>query len=292
MQRGLVLTMVAATLAGIGGVVAADVFTTVDPTVVAQYRSVIAAFVLVPIAYRRRMTTTAGRLPQLALFGAVIAALTITFYWSIDRLGVGPGTTLQFTAPVAVLMWIRFVQRRSVPVRTWVAAAIAVTGTAVMLRAWDVDSLDPLGLLAGIGSMVLYATYLLFGEHLGRRLPDLTIISYGFAFSALIWVVVLPPAIIDASATVWIQIGWVGLMATAVPFLLMVMALTRVDSGRVGVVATLEPVVAAIAAWVFLGQALSLVQVTGGAMVIASLIVVQRAVASVVTQDSSIPRIT
>ena len=85
MQRGLVLTMVAATLAGIGGVVAADVFATVDPAVVAQYRSVIAAVVLVPIAYRRRMTMTAGRLPQLALFGAVIAALTITFYWSIDR---------------------------------------------------------------------------------------------------------------------------------------------------------------------------------------------------------------
>ena len=30
---------------------------------------------------------------------------------------------------------------------------IAVSGTAVMLRAWDVDALDPLGLLAGIGSM-------------------------------------------------------------------------------------------------------------------------------------------
>jgi drug/metabolite transporter (DMT)-like permease len=272
--------------------VAADVFTTVDPAIVAQYRSVIAAFVLVPIAYRRRMTMTAGRLPQLALFGAVIASLTITFYWSIDRLGVGPGTTLQFTAPVAVLVWIRFVQRRAVPVRTWVAAAIAVTGTAIMLRAWDVDSLDSLGLLAGVGSMLLYATYLLFGEHLGRRLPDLTIISYGFAFSALIWVVVLPPSIIDASAKVWIQIGWVGLMATAVPFLLMVMALSRVDSGRVGVVATFEPVVATVAAWIFLGQALSWIQVAGVAMVLVSLIVVERAVAAVATPDSSVPRIT
>ncbi len=280
MQRGLVLTMIAATLAGIGGVVAADVFATVDPTVVAQYRSVIAAIVLVPIAYWRRMTMTAGRLPQLALFGAVIAALTITFYWSIDRLGVGPGTTLQFTAPVAVLMWIRFVQRRPVPLKTWLAASIAVSGTAVMLRAWDIDALDPVGLAAGVGSMLLYATYLLFGEHLGRRLPDLTIISYGFAVSALIWVVVIPPAIIEVPTTVWIQIGWVGLMATAVPFLLMVMALSRVDSGSVGVVATFEPVVAAAVAWVFLGQSLTPIQVIGGAMVIGSLVVVQRTVAS------------
>ena len=282
MQRGLLLTMAAATLAAIGGVVAADVFSTVDPVVVAQYRSVIAAAVLVPIAYWRRMTMTGGRLPQLAMFGTVLAALTITFYWSIDRLGVGPGTTLQFTAPVVVLIWIRFVQRRAVANRTWLAAGLAVLGTAVMLRAWDLESIDPIGLLAGVGSMLLYATYLLSAEHLGRRLPDLTIIAYGFAISALIWVVVVPPSIIDAPATVWVQIAWVGLMATAVPFLLMVMALSRADSGSVGVVATFEPVVAATAAWIYLGQSLSWIQVVGGAMVIWSLVVVQRTVASAV----------
>jgi drug/metabolite transporter (DMT)-like permease len=225
---------------------------------------------------------TGGRLPQLALFGAVIAALTITFYWSIDRLGVGPGVTLQFTAPVPVLAWIRFVQRRQVPAKTWVAAGLAVGGTAVMLRAWDLESIDPLGLLAGLASMALYATYLLFGEHLGRRLPGLTIIAYGFAVSALIWVVVVPPSIIDASATVWFQIGWVGLMATALPFLLMMMALSRTDSGSVGVVATLEPVVAATAAWIFLGQSLSWAQAAGGTLVIGSLVVVQRTVTKTV----------
>ncbi|MDH3249094.1 MAG: EamA family transporter [Acidimicrobiia bacterium] len=283
MQRGLLLTMAAATLAGIGGVVAADVFSSVDPVVVAQYRSVIAAGVLVPVAYWRRMSLTGGRLGQLALFGAVIAALTITFYWSIDRLGVGPGVTLQFTASVPVLAWLRFVQHRPVPAKTWVAAAFAVGGTAVMLRAWDLDSLDLVGLLAGVGSMLLYATYLLFGEHLGRRLSDLTIIAYGFAVSALIWVVVVPPSIIDASATVWFQLAWVGLMATAAPFLLMVMALSRTDSGSVGVVATFEPVVAATAAWIFLGQDLSWVQVGGGALVMWSLVVVQRTVTEPVT---------
>lgn len=283
MQRGLLLTMAAATLAGIGGVIAADVFSTVDPAVVAQYRSVIAAGVLIPVAYWRRATITGGRLPQLALFGAAIAGLTITFYWSIDRLGVGPGVTLQFTASVPVLAWLRFVQHRPVPARTWGAAALAVGGTAVMLQAWDLASLDPIGLAAGVGSMLLYATYLLFGEHLGRRLPDLTIIAYGFAVSALIWVVAVPPTIIEAPAGVWFQLVWVGLMATAAPFLLMIMALSQTDSGSVGVVATLEPVVAATAAWIFLGQGLSWIQVAGGSLVIWSLVVVQRTVTTAVT---------
>ena len=75
---------------------------------------------------------------------------------------------------------------------------------------------------------------------------------------------------------------WVGLMATAAPFLLMVMALSRTDSGSVGVVATFEPVVAATAAWIFLGQSLSWIQVMGGALVIWSLVVVQRTVTKTV----------
>lgn len=282
MQRGLLYTAAAASLAGIGGVVAADLFATVDPVIVTQYRAVIAAFVLVPIAYWRRATTTGGRLPQLALSGAVIAALIVTFYWSIDRLGVGPGVTLQFTASIPVLAWMRLVQGRTVPTKTWLAAAGAVVGTAAMLRAWDIASLNLTGLLAGTTSMLLYATYLVYTEHLGRTLPDLTIIAYGFAVAALIFVVAVPPRIIDAPAWTWIQIAWVGLMATAIPFLLLVMALSRVDSGSVGVVATLEPVVAASAAWVFLGQALTPIQVAGGLLVVWSLVVVQRTVSETV----------
>ncbi len=61
------------------------------------------------------------------------------------------------------------------------------------------------------------------------------------------------------------------------------MALSRVDSGSVGVVATFEPVVAASAAWVFLGQSLTVIQIAGGALVIWSLVVVQRTIAGTVT---------
>ena len=114
MQRGILLTALAGLLFGVGGVVAADAFSAVDPVVVAQYRSVIAAVLLVGFAYRRRMTMTGGALPLLGVFGAVIAGVTITFYWSIDRLGVGPGVTIQFVAAVPVLAWMHFVQKRDV----------------------------------------------------------------------------------------------------------------------------------------------------------------------------------
>ena len=277
-DRGVALTAVAGALFGVGGVVAADAFTMVDPVVVAQYRSVMAAFVLGVVAYQRRVTATGGRLVELGLFGATLATVTITFYWAIDRLGVGMGVTIQFLAPVLVLIWMRIAQRRRVDRLAWLAAGLAVIGTGLMTRAWSLDTLDPLGLLAGLGAMVTFAIYLLLGERLSARLPGLTVVAYGFAISALIWVIVQPPSIVDVPAGVWAQLVWVGLAATAAPFLLMVSALGGTDPGTVGVVATIEPVVATAGAWIALDQSLSLVQVIGGALVVLGIATVQRVV--------------
>lgn len=279
MQRGILLTSLAAFLFGVGGVVAADAFSAVDPVAVAQYRSVITALLLIGFTYRRRMSMTGGVLPLLGVFGAVLAGVTISFYWSIDRLGVGPGVTIQFVAAVPVLAWMRFVQKRPVGRTAWLAALLAIIGTVMMMRAWDLDALDPFGVLAGIAAMLLFAAYLLLGEKLRTRLPALTVVAYGFAVSALIWVIAIPPRIVDVEPVVWFQLGWVGVMGTAVPFVLMINALGRADSGTVGVVATLEPVVAAISAWLFLSQRLSAIQVIGGLLVVIAIATIQLTIA-------------
>lgn len=277
-DRGVLYTATAGVLFGVGGVVAADAFAAVEPAVVAQYRSVMAAIVLGFVAYQRRVTSTGGRLGELAVFGAMLASVTITFYWAIERLGVGMGVTIQFLAPVLVLVWMRLVQGRHVAGFAWVAAGFAVAGTALMTRAWNLASLDPVGVLAGLGAMGSFAAYLLIGERLSSRLPGLTVVAYGFAVSALIWVVVVPPTIVDVPATAWAQLVWVGLLGTAVPFLLMMSALRSTDPGTVGVVATIEPVVATGGAWIALGQSLSIVQMVGGIFVVLGVATIQRIV--------------
>ena len=61
-----------------------------------------------------------------------------------------------------------------------------------------------------------------------------------------------------------------GLGGTLAPFLLFVWAVGHVRAARAAIAATLEPVLAAIVAWSWLGQALSLQQVAGGVLVIAA----------------------
>lgn len=274
--RGTTFALGAAVLAGVSGTVAADAFQRFDPVEVAQFRQMAAAIVVGLVAYRRGATSTAGRLPELGLIGAAIASVTLTLYWAIERLGVGPAVTIAFLGPVLVLVWLRVVEQRPVPGATWVAAAAAVAGTALVTQAWDIDSLDRRGLVAAGASAVSMAAYLVLGERLGRRLPGLTIGAYGFAVAALLLVVAAPPSLPSTDATGWLQLGWIAIGGTVGPFLLNLEGLRRDDAGRIGVVATAEVVVAAATAWWWLGEHMSPAQLAGAAVVVVSVAAVQR----------------
>jgi len=273
--RGIWLTVVASVLFGVNGSVAADLLGSLPAGNTAQIRSVLAALVLGALAYRRKATRHGGRLLGLAGLGVVLATVTVSFFIAIDRLGVGPGVTIQFTGPILVLGWLRLVRRQAVPVSAWAAAVVALVGVALVSRVWDAGALDPRGLAAAAVASITFAAYLLGSGYLGRFLPTLSVAAYGFAFSALCLLVVFPIRLPPTDTKVLLELGWLVILGTVVPFLLEVDALKLTDAGTVGVVATLEPVVAAATAWIWLGQKLTFWQVVGGAIVVVAIAVVQ-----------------
>jgi inner membrane transporter RhtA len=275
---GVLLALAAAGFYGISGAIAAHVFAEVDPTRVSQARAIIAAAVLIPYAWARGRLDPKGQIPWLIVLGLNLALVGVTFYWALDRLGVGPGATLQFIGPFFVLAWMAVVQGRPVGRPTWVAAGAAVAGVFLITEAWAVADLDLLGLASGLLSAALFAAYFLIGEHLGKTLPAVTMISWGFVFASVFWIAVLPlwsfPT--DLSGSAWAELAWIGVGGTAVPFIAQFAALRRAASGIVGVVATAEPVIAAGAGWVLLSQSLTALQTVGGLVVVAAVAAVHR----------------
>jgi drug/metabolite transporter (DMT)-like permease len=275
-RRGVLLTALASFLFGVNGAVAADLLASMPAGNTAQIRSVLAALVLGAMAYRRRQMRHNRRLLQLAGLGVVLAAVSVSFFVAISRLGVGPGVTIQFTGPLLVLAWLRMVEHRRVPRSAWIAAAIALVGVALVSGAWETDRLDPMGLLAAGIASITFAAYLIGSGHLSGYLPTLTIAAYGFGFSALLLLIVFPVRLPPLEPLVIAELAWLVVLGTVAPFLLEVAALRMIDAGTVGVVATLEPAIAGAAAWIWLGQRLDLVQVFGGLMVVVAVAVVQR----------------
>jgi drug/metabolite transporter (DMT)-like permease len=276
--KGVLLTLLVATLWGISGAVAGGVFDVISPARVTQSRALIAVVVLVPYAAHRGVLRLDGGFWKFALLGLNLAIVNVTFFWALEALGVGPGATIQFLAPILVLGWMMVVHKVHVRSLVWVAAVFAVVGVGLVTQAWMLEESDVLGVLSGLVSAVAFASYLLYGEYLGKTYKPAQIAAWGFVFAAVIWLVVLPiwtfPT--DIGAAAWRDLLIIGVLGTAVPFIIQFGALRLTSSGVVGVVATAEPAIAAIAAAIMLGQALEPIQWIGVVVVVVAIATVQR----------------
>jgi drug/metabolite transporter (DMT)-like permease len=70
---------------------------------------------------------------------------------------------------------------------------------------------------------------------------------------------------------------WMIVPGTIVPFFLLSSALRHLPATRVGIIAMLEPVVATVVAWAWLGESLSAVQLAGAAVVLGAIVLAQTA---------------
>lgn len=276
-RTGILLAVVAATLWGVSGTAAAGVFDEVGTSHVTALRALSASLLFVPFVVARREFPKRETLPALLAFGATLTVVTYSFYIAIDHLGVGPGATIQFVAPLYVLVWDR-ARGRQLPRLTWAAALIALTGVGLLTRAWDFESIDGIGLAAGVIASVSFAAYLLLGEHLGVHYSPPALVGYGFGITAMFWLVAEPiwtfPT--QISTTAWWQLATVAVFGSALPFVIELAALRRARASIIGIVATLEPVVGATTAWLFLSQRLALIQAVGIFLVLAAIAALQR----------------
>ena len=138
--------------------------------------------------------------------------------------------------------------------------------------------LNRAGILWGLASAVCYATYALLGERAMHRYSPWTVLFYSLLFSAVPWYIFYPPFHYLVAGFTWSQ--WTGLLyiaflGTAVPFGLYFMGINYIRSTRAAITATLEPISAGFIAYLFLGETLAPLQVLGGILVIAAIVVLQ-----------------
>lgn len=276
--KGATFALTAAILFGIADVVAGGVFGDVSPGRVAQVRSIAAVLVLAPLAIRRGVFRPTPGLWKLAIFGANLVAVMFTFYRAIELIGVGPAATIHFLGPIFVLVWVVVVRGVSAAPLVWVAAVGSILGVGLVTEAWSMESSDLWGVLVGLFAAFMFASYLLVGEWVSREFDAFHVGVWGFAFASIILVVVLPLSTFptDLPGSAWRDLAIIGLVGTTIPFVLEFAALRVLAASVVGVIATAEPVVAAIGAYLLLDQRLAPVQWLGVAIVVTAVAVVQR----------------
>lgn len=252
----------------------------VEPFDLSAARSIIAGIGLAPAFLGSRKTT--GHLPQVYLvgFGLSIALVNAVYYLAIERLPVAVAIVLQYTAPALVVGWAALVSRRAPSRDVMAALVLAVVGVALVVElvGGEFTSLNGAGIVFGFMSAALFATYSLLAERAARVYGALGAMARAFLVASVFWIIFEIPR-------AWPQelfapknlpdVLFVGIGGTLLPFLLYVWGIRQIRAERATIAATLEPVFAATAAWIWLGQTLSVVQLVGGALVLVAVAMLQ-----------------
>lgn len=249
--RGVVLMLCGATSNQLGAAAGALAFDALTPVGVVAVRQWVAGLVLLVVARPRlRGFTRAQWGPVLAL-ALVFATMNVGLYSAIDRIGLGLAVTLEFLGPLAVAL---LGSRRRVDL---LCALLALAGVLVLLR--PQPSTDWTGIALALLAAACWAGYILLNRAVGRRVPGAGGAAAASVVSAAAFVpvgaVILwhhPPT----PATLALAVA-AGVLASAVPMAVDLLALRRVPAHLFGLFMSIHPVLAALVGLLVLGQTLS-----------------------------------
>ncbi len=240
-----------------GSSVAGLLIPIVGSLVVVAVRQVVTAVCILPFYRPKRAELTWRRLwPALAL-GVVLAAMNLSFYEAVGRLGLGIAATIEFLGPFALAL---AGSRRLLDA----ACAVAAAGGVVLLTATE-GAIDPIGVALALTAAASWAAYILLTRRVATRLPGLEGLSVA-SVVATVLTVPLALIVVDYSRIDWRVAGLLltaGILSSAVPYSLDTFILRRITPRLYAVITSFGPVIATLFGVLVLGEHFALVQVVG-----------------------------
>ena len=173
---GLGFALVSATTFGLSGALARGLLDSgwSAPAAVTARIAIAALVLVVPgvMALRGRWHLLRRNGGLVAAYGvAAVAGAQLCYFYAVTHLQVGVALLIEYTAPVAVVVWL-WLRHGHRPHRlTVVGAAIAAVGLALVLDVVSGADLNLVGVAWGLGAMVGAATYFVISADEDNGLP-------------------------------------------------------------------------------------------------------------------------
>lgn len=281
-----------------GTVVKSILLSGVSATTLSETRAMgafVILFVIVAITKPQALRIRKDEWKLLLAYGVIGVSMTQFLYFvAIERMPIGIALIIEFTAPIWVVLWVRFGRRQAVRGTVWVGLLLAVIGLALVAQVWQGFTFDGLGVAAAFGAAFALALFFILGEH--QRRGDhprdaLSLTMWGMGGATLFWLVVppwsfeswsmyagesAPLAGVGPQLPLWLLTAWMVVMGTVVPFVLAMTALGYVTAAQASIIGMTEPLIASIIAWIVLAEVLTPVQLAGGAIVLAGVYLAER----------------
>ncbi|WP_431689300.1 EamA family transporter [Hahella sp. NBU794] len=273
---GITAITVAAILFGVAGALAKVLFhANISPLDLTAVRSLVACAVFslaMLLTQPATFRVSKSAIPLLIATGLAFTAVNITFYYAISMISVAAAITLEYTAPFFVLLIsVAFASRR-VDLRDAGIVALSVAGCFLLTGGEaELFSLNA-GVLVGLACGLAFAIFNMLGNACKQRgVGASTVTLYAFLVSSLLWLAALPTLTvhtIDYSGDVVLYIAFIAIIATIIPYWLLMYGLRHVDALPATIIGMFDPLVAGLVAYALVGERLTVVNMVGIGVII------------------------
>jgi drug/metabolite transporter (DMT)-like permease len=199
------------------------------------------------------------------------------YFAALERIDASLLSLLVYTFPAIVAIAAVALGRERIDERRLAALGLSLGGLVLVVAGAGTGALDPLGTALGLGAALVYSAYILVSDGIvGRMGPRVlaALVCTGAAASLTAGSALLGelrPG--ELTVAGWGWLGCLALVSTVGSISLFFAGLRRVGPTTASILATVEPLVTVLLAFLAFGEMLGVVQVVGGALVLAAMLV-------------------
>lgn len=251
------------------------------------------AALVIYLAFKKRLHLLRAARSEwnlLALFGVVgIAAVQSFYFFSILKLHVSTALLIEFTAPIWIVLYLRFVKKVKIANSMWLGLAAAFIGLVLVGQIWQGLTINGLGVISSFLDALSLAAYFVLGRSLGKIRSTDTMLVWGFGITALLYAIAKPwwsfpfhifkdPINLDGRFSGhhlpgWLLITFIILIGTVVPYLCVLAGVNALSPQVASIIGMLEPVLAGVFGWVLLNETFTTIQLCGAAIVLVGIFI-------------------
>lgn len=259
----------------------------------AFWRNLLVCVALVPalsLIRRSLFRISASQIGFYVSYGLLLALFNSIWVLSVKANGAAVATVLAYSSAgfTAILALWLFKEKLGLP--KIIAIFLSLIGCVMVSNAYSGEmwKLNPLGVSTGLLSGLFFAVYTLFGKESARReISVWTSLLYSFAFGSLFIMIfnlfpILPGAtgsfkalLPDLTMNGWAILIFLSFGPTLLGFGLYNMSMNYLPASITNLLATSEPAMTAVEAYIFLNERMTIIQIVGSVIILSAVLIVQ-----------------
>ena len=182
---------------------------------------------------------------------------------------------LMYTAPVFVMLLSAVFFREKITLRKVIAVIAVIIGLGIVTGAFTGGNVTAAAMLFGLGAGLGYSLYSIFGKFVVDKYDSVTITFYTFLVASFVSVPasgVVSSAAYLADFKIITVVLALALISTVLPFLFYTRGLSGMEAGKASILATVEPVTAAIVGAVFFHESFTISKIAGMLIILSAIV--------------------